>query len=265
MEERLKSIRAACFIISIVLMMFIPWCKDSFSKNEKTMDLLKDDIYALQEKDKEILAKNIEYIELVKTNYTNYYKSELTYTGVIVGVPYKVYPVDNPEKHRRKIYTEFQRVNDKTSLQYKLLHGDWDGDGIADRYSDKESGVRVIRDRYGVERLCVAIGSYWADGHIGRFVDFVMENGSVLPCVTCDVKQDIHTMGENRKYGSAANDLIEFYIDPLVRPIVDYCETGEGLRYHAGDVSTAREEFAGSILKVIVYDEYIDGFEFQMR
>ena len=189
------------------------------------------------------------------------------YTVADVNTPYKVFDVDNPSKHTKKIYTEYTAVTKKSSLQYELLNMDIDGDGVVDRLYDKVSGVRVVIDQYGTTRFCVAVGTYWADGEIGRFIDFVMDNGNVIPCITCDVKQDIHTMGEKGKYGYIANDLIEFYTDPTARGYVDSYIDENGnvvkLRYYAGDVSTTREDFAGAVRKVVVYDDYYEGFEKQ--
>lgn len=175
--------------------------------------------------------------------------------------------VDNPERHVKKIYTEYTAVTKKSSLQYKLLYADIDGDNVADILHDKESGVRIVIDQYGTTRFCVAVGTYWANGEIGRFIDFVMENGNIIPCITCDVKQDIHTIEEKGKYGFKANDLIEFYTDPKARGYVDSYIDEDGnivkMRYKAGDVSTSREDFVGAVTKVIVYDDYLEGFENQ--
>lgn len=188
------------------------------------------------------------------------YAVECELTAAHPESPYKVYKIDNPTAHAKKIYTEYTEVKDKSSVQYRLLYGDFDGDDVADRYYDKESYVRVITDAYGIERYCVAVGSYWAEGKIGRYIDFVLDNGNVIPCITCDVKQDIHTVGKNGKYGYIANDIIEFYTDPS-KKFVDWDNvTGQGLRYKAGDVSTAKEEFNGCVVRVIVYDEYLGGF-----
>ena len=113
-------------------------------------------------------------------------------------------------------------------------------------------------------RYCVALGNYWADNHIGKYVDFHMVNGAILKCIVCDVKQDIHTMSGARKYGSAANDLIEFYIDSSVLKTVDYYFVdGKAipLKYPAGDVSHAGEEFKGGIKLVVVHNKCLKGFE----
>ena len=156
-------------------------------------------------------------------------------------------------KHKKKVYTNYRAVTLKSSAQYKLLQN---------TYTDSRTGIRVIEDKYGDLRYCVALGNYWVQDQIGLMVDFYMTNGYILKCVVCDVKQDIHTMNGNRKYGSAANDLIEFYIDPSALPVVDYYITENGkalpLAYPAGDVSYAGEEFQGGIKFIIIYNEIIE-------
>lgn len=232
-------------------------------KTETSCELLTDRTHDMSEHIEDVLTACDNRTQSLDINIST---SGEDISGLYINAkytqPYKVYSVDSPEKHKRKIYTEYTAVTLKSSLQYKLLNSDVDGDGVVDRYHDEESGVRIVIDQYGVARFCVAVGTYWAEGKIGRLIDFIMENGAVIPCVTCDVKQDVHTMNEKGKYGHVANDLIEFYIDPAVRPFVDSWE-GVGLRYVAGDVSTARDDFVGAVTKVIVYDDYITGFEDQ--
>ena len=156
-------------------------------------------------------------------------------------------------KHKKKIYTDYRAVTLKSSEQYKLLQK---------TVTDSRTGIRVIEDKYGDLRYCVALGQYWARNQIGLMVDFHMENGYILKCVVCDVKQDIHTIGGKGKYGSAANDLIEFYLDSGALKVCDWYIDGNGKRvslvYPAGDVSHAGEEFKGGIKSIIIYDEIVD-------
>lgn len=156
-------------------------------------------------------------------------------------------------KHKKKVYTDYRAVTDRSSDQYKLLK---------QTTTDSRTGIRVIEDKYGSLRYCVAVGQYWARNQIGLLIDFYMANGHILKCVVCDVKQDIHTMNKERKYGSAANDLIEFYIDTKALPVKDWFINEKGialpLAYPAGDVSYAGEEFQGGIKFIIIYNEIIE-------
>lgn len=158
-------------------------------------------------------------------------------------------------KHKKKVYTDYHAVTDKTSRQYALLQLS---------KTDSRTGIRIVRDNEDEWRYCVALGNYWADNHIGKYVDFYMANGAILKCIVCDVKQDRHTMNGARKYGGAANELIEFYIDTSALKTVDYwLVDGKALplKFPAGDVSYAGEEFMGGISKIKVYNKALEGFE----
>ena len=177
---------------------------------------------------------------------------DIQYSGSELCEDYKVYYIDKPHAHEKKIYTVYTAVTDRSSKQYKLFNSD-------KRYTDI-SGVCLIKDKNDVYRYTIALGPYWANGEIGRYVDIYMENGSVLPCITCDVKQWVHTMDGKGKYGINANDLIEFYVDPTRLNYVDsYNNTP--LYFSSGDVSTAKEEFSGAVEKIVVWDIYQEGFE----
>ena len=155
-------------------------------------------------------------------------------------------------KHKKKIYTDYRAVTDKSSEQHKLLKH---------TFTDSRTGIRVIEDKYGDLRYCVALGSYWARNQIGLMVDFYMDNGFILKCVVCDVKQDKHTVGGQGKYGYIANDLIEFYVDTKAIGVVDWYADENGtlipLSFPAGDVSFVGEEFSGGIKFILIYDELL--------
>lgn len=115
-----------------------------------------------------------------------------------------------------------------------------------------ENGIRVAVDPYGVERYCVALGTFWAGGQpkdIGRCLDVYMINGAVLHCVLADVKRQEDAKGN--KYGRVNNDLLEFIVDEKVlSKAVKEC----------GNVSKAGDEFVGDAWQIVVLDYWIEGF-----
>ena len=115
-----------------------------------------------------------------------------------------------------------------------------------------ENGIRVAVDSTGVERYCVALGTYWAGGHpehIGRCLDVYMVNGAVLHCVLADVKKQEDTKGGKNRYGKENNDILEFIVDERYLPKGVY-----------GDISDVGSEFEGDVASIIVFDEWIEGF-----
>lgn len=145
--------------------------------------------------------------------------------------------------HQWKPYTRYTSYNVPSSQQYKLQK-------IA---KTAENGIRVVTDPDGVDRYCVALGTYWAGGqpeHIGRCVDVYMYNGAVLHCVLADVKKDEHSLGGKRQYG-AHGEVLEFIVDgkAISADVKNY-----------GNVSKAGPEFAGDVEQMVIMDMWIEGF-----
>ena len=62
-------------------------------------------------------------------------------------------------------------INPKDSAQYALLNSD-------DAYTDKKTGFRMYQGRY-----CIAVGSGYTQ-KVGSKIDLVMEDGSIIQCVS---------------------------------------------------------------------------------
>ena len=147
--------------------------------------------------------------------------------------------------HKFKPYTRHFVYDLKNTAQYKLQH-------VA--RTDERTGIRIVTDPLGVDRYCVALGTYWAGGHpehIGRCVDAYMVNGNVLHLVLADVKRQEDTKNRANRYGEINNDVLEFIVD------------GKGISVEVrdyGNVSRAGAEFIGDVSYMIVYDLWIEGF-----
>lgn len=96
---------------------------------------------------------------------------------------------------RRKSYMDYKAINRVTSPQYRLQ-----GQAVTDA-----NGIRVVDGRY-----CIALGSYYSH-NVGQYVDVVLENGTVIPCIIGDCKADCDTSDGN----SVGNDgsVVEFIVD----------------------------------------------------
>ena len=83
---------------------------------------------------------------------------------------------------RNKSYMDYRTITSRNSPQYKLQH----------YYATTDvTGVRVVDGRY-----CVALGSYYTHD-VGRYVDVVLYNGTVLPCIVGDCKANRDTLYNN--------------------------------------------------------------------
>ena len=74
-----------------------------------------------------------------------------------------------------KCYTRYTAITRKSSLQYKLQKeyaytGDY--------------GIRMVDGRF-----CIAVGTA-VTKKMGQYIDVVLENGTVIPCIAADQKAD---------------------------------------------------------------------------
>lgn len=128
----------------------------------------------------------------------------------------------------RKSYMDWTCITSKSSPQYKLQHN----------YAYTESnGVRAVDGRY-----CIALGSFYTT-EIGRYVDLVLENGTVIPCVIGDVKQDRHTTN-NHSLG----------LDGGVAEFVVATNSLPKKARTSGDVSYASKGWDSNVVEVRIYD-----------
>lgn len=132
-----------------------------------------------------------------------------------------------------KSYMDYRTITDETSLQYKLQN--------EYAYTDKESGIRMVGDRY-----CIALGSYFTTD-IGQYVDLILGNGTIIPCILADQKDDAHTDDMNAVTVDSGC-VSEFVVDSNVLP--------DMVRLY-GDVSRYDESWEARVTQVQVYDKNI--------
>lgn len=143
---------------------------------------------------------------------------------------YVVY--DAPVTSGFKSYMDYRTITDETSLQY-VLQNEYAYTG--------NYGIRMVDDRY-----CIALGSYFTSD-IGQYVDLILENGIVIPCVLSDQKADVHT-DENNMVTVHSDCLTEFII------AVDCLDDTVELY---GDISYCCDEWSSRVVQVVVYDKNI--------
>jgi hypothetical protein len=129
-----------------------------------------------------------------------------------------------------KSYMDYRKITYVDSLQYKLQHT------VA--YTDIETGIRMINGAY-----CIAIGSGYG-ASVGDYIELVMENGSIIPCIVSDIKADKDTDSTNKRHSSDGS-VAEFIVDEEY--LLYY------VRYITGDVSSSCENLKGAINYIRVY------------
>ena len=88
---------------------------------------------------------------------------------------------DIPKYEGFKSWMSYKAITNKSSKQYKLQQIAATGFG----------GVRVVDSR-----MCVAIGTAF-NADIGTYVDLILEDGFIIPCVVADIKSSKHTDSSN--------------------------------------------------------------------
>ena len=99
-----------------------------------------------------------------------------------------------------KTYEPYTTITSVNSWQYKLQQ----------KAYTNEDGFRMINGRY-----MIATGS-GVSHDIGRYIDIVLENGTVIPCVIGDAKDDAHTDQEFHIMTKKSHCVSEFLVDESV-------------------------------------------------
>lgn len=134
--------------------------------------------------------------------------------------------------NRIKSYMPYTAITSRSSAQWKLQQVAYTG----------THGIRQVNGRY-----CIAVGSAYTS-KIGQYIDLVLENGSVIPCILADQKADKDTNAENT---------ITEHDGSLVEFVVNSSSLSSSVR-RMGDISYAQDDWNSMITQVIVYDEVAD-------
>lgn len=135
------------------------------------------------------------------------------------------------EGDMRKSYMDYTCITDTTSAQWVLQHN----------YAYTESnGVRAVNGRY-----CIALGSYYTH-MVGQYVDLILENGIVIPCIIGDQKKDEDTMNGCR-----------LGVDGGVAEFVVETSALSSKAIQMGDVSYTSDEWLSNVVLIRVYETNI--------
>ena len=126
-------------------------------------------------------------------------------------------------------YKAFSKTSKQAQLQ-QLAH--------TDGY-----GCRLVEQRY-----CVALGTHYG-AEIGQYIDLVLENGAVIPCILSDVKAPQHTDPQNIFSNTNKNLCAsEFVVDP--NKLKRECKA-------SGDMSKLYIEWESPVSTIIKYNTNI--------
>lgn len=128
-----------------------------------------------------------------------------------------------------KSYESYKAITSKNSSHYKLQN----------QYAvTGPDGIRRVDDRF-----CISVGSYFTT-KIGQYIDVVLENGTIIPCILGDQKSDRHTDALHIAHMSDGS-IIEFIVDLSVL---------DDLPRKMGNISYVYPEWKSPVVQIIVYD-----------
>lgn len=126
-----------------------------------------------------------------------------------------------------KSFMSYKAITSVTSEQYKLQQIAYTGN----------YGIRQVNGRY-----CIAVGSAYTT-EIGTYIDVILENGIIIPCILADCKDDKDTDISNRITHDGS--LVEFITEvPNLSKTVKY----------TGDISVVCEDWESMIVGLKIYD-----------
>lgn len=159
------------------------------------------------------------------TGYTSYEQYVL---DKVVG--YTEYDV--PCTSGFKSYMDYRTITATSTRQYQLQN----------RYAETgDYGIRMVNGRY-----CIALGSYFTDD-VGQYVDLILENGTVIPCVLADQKADAHT---------DSNNIVTVHSGCMSEFVVDSNSLNNCAKKY-GNISMCCDEWNSRVVKVKVYNKNI--------
>lgn len=133
-----------------------------------------------------------------------------------------------PNSGNMKTWMPYTAITNKKSQQYKLQQMAYTG----------EYGIRMYDGRY-----CIAVGTGVAS-NVGTYVDLVLENGTIIPCIVGDIKANAHT-DSMHLVTRRSNCCSEFIIDK---------KSLHSMAKRMGDVSYVCDEWNSRVVEIRVYD-----------
>lgn len=111
------------------------------------------------------------------------------------------------------------QYNAKTYMKFQTLGYDsWNRQGHLARQAEAYTGEHCLRMIDG--RILIAVGSFYCTT-IGTYIDVLLEDGTIIPCIMGDAKSDRHT-DPTHAYQRFDKSVIEFIVDSPGRNRFDY-------------------------------------------
>ena len=186
------------------------------------------------------ILETIEFNEKIEYQLYNDEWAKIDYNGVAAYV-YKIYISDNENTNKEysvprndgfKSYMSYRAITSKSSKQYKLQK--------SYAYTGN-SGIRMIYNRY-----CIALGTYF-NAPVGTYVDLVLENGTIIPCIVSEIKANKDT---------DKNNIVTVHNGCVSEFLVDMKSLDRNSK-RSGDISSCKKDWNSPVEKIKVYRKNI--------
>lgn len=170
------------------------------------------------------------YVQL--SNISNENEGYTSYDQYVLDnvIGYTSYDVPNTSGF--KSFMDYRAITDKSSAQYRLQN----------EYAETgDYGIRMVNGRY-----CIAVGSYFTDD-IGQYIDLILENGTVIPCVLSDQKANAHT---------DSNNIVTVHSGCASEFVVDTPRLNNEAKIR-GDMSYSTDNWNSRVVMIKVYNKNV--------
>lgn len=142
-----------------------------------------------------------------------------------------------PINNNFKSYMPYTSITSVTSSQHKLQN----------QYAyTGDYGIRQVNGRF-----CIAIGTF-SNARVGTYVDLILENEIIIPCIVGDFKANVHTDSSNMVTGH--NGCVsEFIVEKERLPYVIRNNDNTG----TGNMSHCKEEWNSPVEIIKVYEKNV--------
>ena len=209
-----KILYIAALILSLLFICVVAFSQESVKENDNSLD------ENINEEETDIEEQHIITIHQEEVKEDIYDEQLL----------YQEYQV--PSNRGFKSYMSYKAITSKSSPQYKLQ--------TQHAYTG-EFGIRQVD-----ERFCIAIGTF-TNARVGTYVDLILKNDTVIPCIIGDFKADIHTDSENiiTNHNGCVS---EFLVD---KPVLHQ------MAKKMGNISYCKEEWKSPVKTIKVYEKNV--------
>ena len=137
-----------------------------------------------------------------------------------------------PNNSGFKSYMSYKAISSKNSPQYILQ---------SNHAYTGNYGIRQVNGRY-----CVAVGTA-LNVSIGTYIDLILENETVIPCIVADIKSNAHTKADNLT--TASNGCVsEFVVETGALP---------SQVTSRGNISCANDTWNSPVSTIKIYDKNV--------